>query len=111
MYYTFSVLPKLEEELSPLLQESLSVIDKGLEKTKADHRFFMLFAVLCLGLAYLVSIVHIPYPLDFFVTFFEIVLVLATGFGIIQTFIMIRCEVHGLEASRDNVKLSLQNLK
>ena len=97
-------------ELSPLLQEALSVIDRGLTKTKTDQRFFTLFAVICLSLAYVVSVIHIPYPIDFFVSFFVLVLILATGFGIIQNFIMIRSEVHGLMETKEDIKLVLQNL-
>ena len=97
-------------ELSPLLQEALTVIDRGLKKTKTDQRFFTLFAVICLSLAYVISVIHIPYPIDFFVSFFVLVLILATGFGIIQNFIMIRSEVHGLMETKEDIKLVLQNL-
>lgn len=97
-------------ELSPLLQEALTVIDRGLQKTKRDQRFFTIFAVICLTLAYVISVIHIPYPVDFFVRFFIISLILATGYGIIQNFIMIRSEVHGLIATKEDVKFVLQNL-
>ena len=97
-------------ELSPLLQEALTVIDKGLKKTTTDQRFFTMFAAISLSLAYTISVIHIPYPIDFFVRFFVLVLILATGFGIIQNFIMIRSEVHGLTETKEDIKLVLQNL-
>ncbi|XP_052245094.1 putative neutral sphingomyelinase isoform X2 [Dreissena polymorpha] len=95
--------------LSPLLEDSLQVINKGLNKTQANRRFFIIFAVISCILAYLVTIVHIPYPLDFFVTFFKVALVLATGFGVLQSLIMIRSEVHGLEAAREDIKKLLES--
>lgn len=98
------------ETLSGLLQECLHIINDGLQKTRTNKKFFIVFSVLCLLLAYFIAVIHIPYPIDFFVTFFRVVLVLMMGFGIVQSFIMIRGEVHGLEASRDDIKNLLRNI-
>ena len=97
-------------ELSPILQEALTVINRGLKKTQMDQRFFTIFAVICLALAYTISVIHIPYPIDFFVTFFIVSLILATGYGIIQNFVLIRSEVHGLIATKEDIRIVLQNL-
>ena len=86
------------------------MIDRGLKKTETDQRFFLVFAVICLTLAYVISVIHIPYPIDFFVTFFIVTLILATGYGIIQNFIMIRSEVHGLIATKEDIRIIFQNL-
>ena len=86
------------------------MIDRGLEKTRSDQKFFTIFAVICLILAYIISVIHIPYPLDLFVTFFIVSLILATGYGIIQNFVMIRSEVHGLTATKEDMRFVLQNL-
>ncbi|XP_053396496.1 putative neutral sphingomyelinase [Mercenaria mercenaria] len=100
-----------DQDLSALLQESVSIVDSGLQSTRTNSRFFIAFSVLCLALAYFISVIHIPYPLDYFVTFFKLLLILSMGFGISQFLIMIRSEVHGLEAGRLDMKNLLQNLK
>jgi hypothetical protein len=100
-----------KENLSGLLQKSINIIDSGLQTTRTNRRFFIAFTILCLALAYVISVIHIPYPVDYFVTFFKLVLILLMGFGISQFLIMIRSEVHGLEAGRLDMKNLLQNLK
>ncbi|XP_052807925.1 putative neutral sphingomyelinase [Mya arenaria] len=103
--------PDPKTEVTPLLEESLGILDEGLTVTRSGTRFFTIFAVLCLLLAYIITVVHIPYPLDFFVGVFRVALILATGYGVVQTLVMIRSEVHGLEAAREDVKNLLQHLK
>ena len=69
----------------------------------------MIFAIVSLFAAYLISVIHIPYPLDYFVTLLQVVFVLGMGFGIVHTFITIRSEVHGLETAREDIKNLLES--
>lgn len=98
------------KDLQPILQEAINIVDRGLEQTTTNKKFFIAFSVVCLALAYLVSVIHIPYPIDFFVTIFKLLMILSMGFGIAQSLIMIRSEVHGLEAGRQDMKNLLQNI-
>ena len=110
-YYVAGLVDADRKCLGPLLEESVSILDRGLAITRTNRTFFLVLAVLCLLAAYLVTVVHIPYPLDYLVTVFKVALILATGFGIVQTLIMIRSEVHGLEAAREDVRNLLASLQ
>ncbi|KAL4233259.1 Sphingomyelin phosphodiesterase 2 [Mactra antiquata] len=99
------------DSLVAMLQECLTILDDGLQMTIRNRRFFILFSIICLILAYFIAIIHIPFPLDYFVTFIRLVLGLMMGFGIVQSTIMITSEVHGLKASRDDVKNLLRSLQ
>lgn len=91
-------------ELATNLESALEIVTKGLHLAKRNGNFFMIFAVLSLFAAYGISVIHIPYPLDYFVTIIQVVLVLTMGFGLVHTFVTIRGEVHGLETTREDIK-------
>ena len=102
--YIFAVPWQSETELSSLLLESLAIINKGLEQTKSNSRFFIAIIIVCLAILYGISMIHIPDPVDFIVTFLKVTLILMVGFALSQSFILIRSEVHGLEQTRDDIK-------
>ncbi|KAL3883119.1 hypothetical protein ACJMK2_029412 [Sinanodonta woodiana] len=99
-----------EESLDQLLQKSIVVLNKGLEKAKNDKYFFIILALICAFLFYVIGVVHIPYPFDFIITFFKIALTVSAGYGIINNIVLNKSEVNGLMSSKEDINNLLQNL-